>query len=104
MDKLEVLLNTLKCCLDEESDHFAIDPLVLQCGGSACKYCFDTITDSIIKCKHCKIKHSKDDLKAVNPGYAMEYLFREMYVKDIAKKLQEKIKELIESGGKLIFI
>lgn len=54
----DAILNQMKCCLNND-DHFAIDPIVLKCGASACKQCINDSKDSIFSCYSCNGKHEK---------------------------------------------
>lgn len=101
MDKKEVLIKKLKCCLGKDTDHFAIDSLLLQCGGNACKCCIELLYKSVVICEHCKQQHSKDDIKTAIPDLKAEYFIKEMFLEDIQKKLNEKVNEIVNYDGKI---
>ena len=53
----ENLLKQIKCCLNKNDKHTLVDPVLLKCGGNACKEC---VTGSI-KCLNCNETHLKGD-------------------------------------------
>ena len=53
----DYILKQIKCCLSADDNHIQIDPVLLKCGGNACKEC---VTGSI-KCLNCNETHLKGD-------------------------------------------
>ncbi len=56
----DALLNQIKCCLSTDG-HIVIEPVVLKCGGNACRECANPNTFSI-DCFSCSHKHEKTEL------------------------------------------
>jgi hypothetical protein len=58
----DYILNKIKCCLNiNDMCHVVNDPILLKCGGNACKQCVINSTDTMIKCFGCNGEHSKID-------------------------------------------
>ena len=55
------VLNRMICCLFND-DHIALEPVQVQCGGTACRQCISTSEEEILKCYSCKGHHRKKDL------------------------------------------
>ena len=53
----DYVLRQIECCLNENENHILVDPVLLKCGGNACKEC---VTGSI-KCQNCNGRHLKGD-------------------------------------------
>lgn len=103
MSKLEVLINKLKCCLGEDSDHFAIDSLILKCGGNACKRCIESLYESVVTCRNCKKQHLKDDINTAIPDSKVEYLIKEFFFEDIKSQLIEKVNQIVNWDGRILY-
>ena len=52
----------LKCCLVEDF-HLAIEPILLKCGGNACKECISSSNETSFYCFNCDNVHEKIELK-----------------------------------------
>lgn len=62
MPVVEDLLRHMKCCLNNDG-HIALEPVVLKCGGSACKLCLLDSEDSTTDCYNCNVKHDKKEVQ-----------------------------------------
>ena len=53
----EYVLSQIKCCLSQDQ-HILEEPVLLKCGGNACKEC---IQNYRFECQKCSMKHNKND-------------------------------------------
>jgi hypothetical protein len=60
-DLLQNILNQIKCCISVH-EHISIQPVLLKCGGNACKNCIYNLKYDLIECYCCYEKHEKKDL------------------------------------------
>ena len=56
----DYVLNEIKCCLHEDQ-HIILEPVLLKCGGNACKGCINNCNKSSVKCFKCNSLHTKHD-------------------------------------------
>ena len=54
------ILKQLKCCLNNDG-HIVIEPLLIPCGGNACKSCVKDLKETNA-CYSCNGRHSINDL------------------------------------------
>ena len=81
----DFVLKQINCCLSGQDDsHVLIDPVILKCGGNACKVCVGGSS----KCLHCHIIHSNYDFTECKLG---ESLIR-CFIKDLSANLDEEIR------------
>jgi hypothetical protein len=91
----EVILNQMKCCLNADS-HIVYYPVLLKCGGNACKLCVNNDHDEILNCFWCNKKHEKNELINAPYNTIVDSLI-DFYIKDLLKDLNEKIESTVES-------
>jgi hypothetical protein len=87
----EYILNEIKCCLHKDP-HILLEPVLLKCGGNACKGCINDINKSSIKCYKCNLTHDKNDFVE---NKSTESLIR-FVMKDLSKNLDDEIKAMKE--------
>lgn len=85
----DYVLNEIKCCLHEDQ-HILLEPVLLKCGGNACKGCIDDHTKSSFKCFKCNLTHDKIDFIE---NKSIESLIR-FVMKDLSKNLDHEIKSM----------
>ena len=87
----DYVLKQINCCLSAKDDnHFLIDPVILKCGGNACKVC---VSDSI-KCLNCNSVHSNI--------YYIECKSAESLIRFIMKDLSANLDDQIRSTKDLL--
>ena len=80
----DYILKQIKCCLSENDSHVLIDPVLLKCGGNACKEC----VKGFIKCLNCKSTHFENDFTECQSA---ESLIR-FVMEDLSANLDEEIR------------
>ena len=91
----EIILNQLKCCLNDD-EHIVIEPILFKCGGNACKECVKNSYDAEIKCYCCNGKHLKDDLLD-SPFNKIADSLVQINLKDLFEYLEMKMKSTVNS-------
>ena len=87
----EYILNEIKCCLHKDP-HILLEPVILKCGGNACKGCINDINKSSFKCLKCNLTHDKNDFVE---NKSTESLIR-FVMKDLSNNLDDEIKAMKE--------
>ena len=72
----EVTLKEIQCCLSYD-EHFAIEPVTLKCGCSACKQCIKESKYGVVKCCICKIVYSKEESVGLEKNKLIEFTIKE---------------------------
>ena len=88
----DYVFKQIKCCLSADDSHIIIEPVILKCGGNACKEC----VIGSFKCLHCNNTHSNDDYTDCK---SVESLIR-FVMKDLNSDLDDQIrstKDLLKS-------
>jgi hypothetical protein len=85
----EYVLNEIKCCFHEDQ-HILLEPVLLKCGGNACKGCIDDLKESFFKCSKCNSTHNKNDFFE---NKSSEALIR-FLMKDLTENLNKEIKSM----------
>ena len=80
----DYILKQLECCMSADDNHFLIEPVLLKCGGNACKVC----VSNSIKCLNCNRTHSKNDFTECKLG---ESLIR-FFMKGLTANLDEEMR------------
>jgi hypothetical protein len=93
----DYVLKEIKCCLNEDQ-HILLDPVLLKCGGNACKECINDPSKTSVACFKCKSSHLKNDFTDCKVA---ESLIRYV-LKDLSKNLDDEIK-LIKDHLKGLF-
>ena len=99
----EALLKEIKCCITND-DHFVEEPILLKCGGNACKKCINDSVEPLIKCYRCNNKHEKKKMLNLTINTIIETMISS-FSEDIYKHLDEKIettKEMLKGFFKLL--
>ena len=52
------LLKEMKCCLSNDG-HIIFEPILISCGGNACKQCVSESEDGNLNCFNCNDKHER---------------------------------------------
>jgi hypothetical protein len=73
-----------------------VDPILLKCGGNACKRCLNDTKQEMVDCKKCKIKHEVKDLVECISNSLASLIVKDS-LKDIFQYLDKKIEDLEES-------
>ena len=95
----EALLKEIKCCIGTD-DHFVEEPLLLKCGGNACKKC---INDSIeTKCYRCNNKHEKTEMLNLTINKTAEAII-DVFSEDILKHLDKQLETIEETLNGFLF-
>jgi hypothetical protein len=85
----DYVLNEIKCCLHEDP-HILLEPVLLKCGGNACKGCINDIIKSSFKCLKCNSTHNKNDFIE---NKSTETFIR-FLMKDLSENLNNEIKKM----------
>lgn len=96
MEIVDHLYKQMKCCLSED-EHMVIEPLKMPCGGNICKDCRKKPNILETMCNYCNeyhIEYEFDDLKS---NIGLKHLMEKVFLENIIKKLQIKIKDASES-------
>ena len=83
-------LEELKCCFNKE--HIVIEPVLLNCGGNACRECIKEDTN----CLRCNKKHHKDELIDLPVNDRVES-FVKSNLKELFKDLELELKDAAEA-------
>ncbi len=89
----DALLNQIKCCLSTDG-HIVIEPVVLKCGGNACRECANSSPNDCFSCNH---KHEKTEL--LN---APANKFASIFIKSSLHDLFEYIEVKLDSTKSLL--
>ena len=102
----ESILPLIKCCICNDG-HMAIDePIMLKCGGNACKPCIIKSKDASLKCFKCSGEHQKGELLNSPKNEIVESIVK-LYFNDIKTDLNSKIevkRQMLTGKNKIIFI
>ena len=79
----EYVLKQINCCLSQE-EHIIEEPVILKCGGNACKECTQNYR---FECQKCSMKHNKNEFVECK---STESLIR-YFMSDLSKSLDEKL-------------
>lgn len=90
MQKSELILKHMKCCLDND-DHIVQDAIMLRCGGNACKSCISNSNKQMIKCFYCNQCHKKTDLIKMPSNHIFQNLIEKKYFKSLADDLKSDL-------------
>ncbi len=98
------LLNQIKCCLSKDG-HIVIEPVVLKCGGNACRECVKSSLNNIpIHCFSCSHKHEKTELLNA-PANKFASIFIKSSLHDLFEYIEVKLdstKSLLKSTTRVI--
>jgi hypothetical protein len=83
------ILKELKCCLNSDG-HIVCKPVLLKCGGNACKNCVNSFDEIKNNCCYCNSKHSRIDLNN-SPDNKIAQLLKEKYLEELFDILESKI-------------
>jgi hypothetical protein len=84
------LLNQIKCCLSTDG-HIVIEPVVLNCGGNACKECVKSSLNNIpIDCFSCSRKHDRNELLKA-PANKFASIFIKSSLHDLFEYIEVKL-------------
>ena len=95
MPLLKQFIDELECCLRNDG-HIVIDPVLLKCGGNACKSCINNIQQIAADCKSCKKTHEKKDLLECTSNRLASTLV-EYYLSDLFEYVDKKVEYLTQS-------
>ena len=84
----DYIFKQVECCMSADDNHFLIEPVLLKCGGNACKVCVSGST----KCLHCNSVHSNNDYIECKTA---ESLIR-FFMTDLSASLDEEIRLIKE--------
>jgi hypothetical protein len=87
----------IKCCLNND-DHIVYEPIMVKCGGNACKKCVNDATMSNLKCFYCNENHLKAEMLKMPPNQMIQKIIENKYLKDLVQTLKLK---LIETAKEL---
>ena len=85
----DYVLKDIKCCLNEDQ-HILLEPVLLKCGGNACKGCINDLNKTSVRCFKCNSTHDKNDF-AENKSF--ESLIR-FFLKDLSKNVDDELKSM----------
>ena len=86
----DYVFNDIRCCLHEDQ-HILLEPVLLKCGGNACKGCInDPSKSSPLKCLKCNSTHDENDF---TENKSAETFIR-FLMKDLSKNLDDEIKSM----------
>ena len=90
------IIDEIKCCLDQDG-HYVQEPILLTCGGNACKRCRN-VSQSVkyVKCYSCKQQHNKSDYKDATINKMME-TFINFHLSDLDQELNANLLSLKDS-------
>ena len=99
----EILLNQLKCCLNNDG-HIVAEPIVLKCSGNACKNCIKDLKakNVILNCYKCKGKHENKDLLEA-PNCELAETLIQTYIGDFFNYIENNMKLTSETLKSKIF-
>jgi hypothetical protein len=93
----EDILKQMKCCLHDDH-HIVNEPVLLKCGGNACKKCVNYSNYGMIKCFFCDGQHEKNDCLNAPNNKMVESVIK-IFLDDLFQDLNKKIestKELLK--------
>ena len=85
----DYVLNEITCCLNDDQ-HILLEPVLLKCGGNACKECINDPNRSSVKCLKCHSIHLRNDFTDCKVA---ESLIRYV-LKDLSKNLDNEIQSM----------
>ena len=92
----DALLNQIKCCLSTDG-HIVIEPVVLKCGGNACRECANSSPNTFsfsnsfsIDCFSCSHKHEKTELLNA-PANKFASIFIKSSLHDLFEYIEVKL-------------
>jgi hypothetical protein len=85
----DYILKDIKCCLNEDQ-HILLEPVLLKCGGNACKGCISDSSTASVKCLKCNTTHDKNDF-IENKSFESVIRF---FLKDLSNNLDDEIKSM----------
>jgi hypothetical protein len=98
----EILLNQIKCCLNNDG-HILNEPILLNCGANACKQCVFDSTDLILRCLSCNSSHEKNDLLNEPINKIVESVIK-LFSNDLIKYLNESLESSVACLKGLAFL
>jgi hypothetical protein len=99
------LLKQIQCCFGND-EHIAIHPVLLICGGNACKDCISTSNKEIMNCIFCKMDHKKNEIIKSPRNQIVETIIKSFLsdlFQDLSKKL-DSINNSMKGFSNLIFL
>lgn len=91
----EEIINMLKCCLYDD-EHIVKEPVLLKCGGNACKLCIQGVVKNEVSCYFCGQIHSYDDLKNLHLNPQVSTLIEKTFLNDLISILNNKFEETMK--------
>ena len=91
---MDEIIKQMNCCLSDDN-HIVIEPVILNCGGNACKQCVDDIQGLSVECFNCKQIHLKSDLERMPLNSTMKMLIEKALLKDVVAQLKSKLNDLL---------
>jgi hypothetical protein len=86
----DALLNQIKCCLSTDG-HIVIEPVVLKCGGNACRECANSSPNTFsIDCFSCSHKHERTELLNA-PANKFASIFIKSSLHDLFEYIEVKL-------------
>jgi hypothetical protein len=98
------LLKQMQCCLGND-EHIVIHPVLLSCGGNACKDCVDSSNKEIINCLFCIMDHKKSEI-IKSPNNQIVETIIQSFLPDVFQDLNKKLDSVnnsLKSFFKLYF-
>jgi len=98
------LLKQIQCCLGND-EHIVIHPVLLSCGGNACKDCLYSSNKEIINCLFCHMDHKKSEMIKSPNNQIVETIIQSFLpdlFQDLNKK-QDSVNNSLKSLIKLYF-
>jgi hypothetical protein len=98
------LLKQIQCCFGND-EHIALHPVLLICGGNACKDCISTSNKEIMNCIFCKMDHKKNEIIKSPRNQIVETIIKSFLsdlFQDLSKKL-DSINNSMKGFSNLIF-
>lgn len=86
-------LKLIECCLSNDN-HFAFEPVSLECGSNCCKKCINELKEAKVQCKHCSKILVKAQLEKLKINETLKARINTVYKEKIAAKLKERFKLL----------
>ncbi len=98
------LMKQIKCCFGND-EHIAIYPVLLSCGGNACKDCIYTSNKEIMNCIFCNMDHNKNEIIKSPKNQIVETIIQSFLpdlFQDLNKKL-DSVNNSLKGFSNLIF-
>ena len=97
------LLKQIRCCFGND-EHIVIQPVLLNCGGNACKDCIKSSNKEIMKCLFCNMDHKQSEI-VKSPNNQIVETIIQSFLPDLFQDLRIKLDSVNHSlKGILIFI